>query len=53
MDGVDQLPTLSQTVEGVPDGVPTIFGGLDTWVKVVVVGLLIVIVILAVRPPIR
>jgi hypothetical protein len=52
MDGVDQLPALSQTVEGVPDGVPTIFGGLDTWAKVVVVGLLIVIVILAVRPPI-
>ena len=53
LDGVDQLPALSEAVEGVPDGVPTIFGGLDTWAKVVVVGLLIVIVALAVRPPIR
>ncbi len=51
MDGVDALPELSQAVPGVPDGIPTIFGGLDTWAKVVVVVLLVVIVVLAVRPP--
>ncbi len=51
MDGMDALPALSQTVPGVPDGIPTIFGGLDTWAKVVVVVLLAVVVVLAVRPP--
>ncbi|MEE8520550.1 MAG: hypothetical protein V3S83_04250, partial [Gemmatimonadota bacterium] len=49
MDGMDALPALSQAVPGVPDGIPTIFGGLDTWAKVVVVVLLVVIVVLAVR----
>ena len=50
MDGMDALPALSQAVPVVPDGIPTIFGGLDTWAKVVVVVLLVVIVVLAVRP---
>ena len=50
MDGMDALPALSQAVPGVPDGIPTIFGGLDTWAKVVVVVLLVVIVVLAVWP---
>jgi len=53
MDGMDALPELSQAVPGVPDGIPTIFGGLDTWAKVVVVVLLAVVVVLAVRPRTR
>ncbi len=53
MDEVDHLPALSEAVPGVPDGVPTIFGGLDTWAQFVVVIVLVAVVVLALLPPIK
>ena len=36
-DGEGVLPALSQQSDSVPDGIPTIWGGLDTWAQVVLV----------------
>jgi Ca2+/Na+ antiporter len=47
------LPTLSQADQAFPDGIPTIWGGLETWAQVVAVIAIIVVVVLAVRPPTR
>ena len=49
--GEELLPQLSQANEAFPDGIPTIWGGLDTWAQVVLVILIIVVVVLALRPP--
>ncbi len=51
MDNVDNLAPLSKAVPSVPDGVPTIFGALDTWAQPLVGVLLAVVVVLAVWPP--
>ena len=49
--GEELLPQLSQANEAFPDGIPTIWGGLETWAQVVLVILIIVVVVLALRPP--
>ena len=51
-DGEDLLPALSEGGE-FPDGISTIWGGLDTWVQVVVVIAIIVVVAFALMPPLR
>ena len=51
-DGEELLPALSQGGE-FPDGISTIWGGLDTWVQVVVVIAIIVVVVLALMPPLN
>lgn len=51
-DAEELLPDLSQ-VAPVPDGISTIWGGLETWAQVVVVIAIIVVIVLAVRPPIK
>lgn len=49
-DGEELLPTLHQADAGFPDGIPTIWGGLDTWAQVVLVILIAVLLFLALRP---
>ena len=49
-DGEAALPTLSQQSDSFPDGIPTIWGGLDAWAQVVLVILIIVTVAIAVMP---
>ena len=49
-DGEALLAPLSAQVETFPDGIPTIWGGLDTWAQIVLVILIIVVVVLAFRP---
>ena len=49
--GEELLPQLSQASEAFPDGIPTIWGGLDTWAQILLVVLIIVVVVLALRPP--
>ena len=51
-DGEELLPALSQGGE-FPDGISTIWGGLDTWVQVVVVIAIIVVVAFALIPPLN
>ena len=51
-DGEELLPNLNAANPDFPDGIPTIWGGLDTWAQVVLVILIIVVVFLAVRPDI-
>ena len=46
-DGEGALPGLSQASDSFPDGIPTIWGGLDTWAQWVLVILIIVVVALA------
>jgi hypothetical protein len=46
-DGEGVLPALSQQSDSFPDGIPTIWGGLDTWAQWVLVILIIVVVALA------
>ena len=50
-DGEVLLPALSQADPNFPDGIPTIWGGLDTWVQVVVVIAIIAVVAFAFMPP--
>jgi hypothetical protein len=45
--GEDLLPTLHQQSADFPDGIPTIWGGLDTWAKIVLVVLIVIVVVLA------
>ncbi len=52
-EGEELLPALHQANPAFPDGVPTIWGGLDTWAQVLAVVLIVVIVVLALRPPIK
>ena len=49
-DGKGVLEALSQQNDSFPDGVPTIWGGLDAWAQIVLVILIIVTVALAVMP---
>ena len=49
-DGEELLPTLSAANPDFPDGIPTIWGGLDTWAQWVLVVLIIVVVVLCLRP---
>ena len=51
-DGVDMLPALSRDIPGVPASIPTIFASLDPWAKIMVVVSMVVIVVLAVWPPV-
>jgi hypothetical protein len=51
-DGEELLPALSQGGE-FPDGISTIWGGLDTWVQVVVVIAIIAVVAFALMPPLK
>jgi hypothetical protein len=53
LDGEDALPGLNAVNDAFPDGIPTIYGGLETWVKVVVVTSLVLVVIAALLPPLR
>jgi hypothetical protein len=50
-DGEAALPDLNAaSPESFPDGIPTIWGGLDGWAQIVLVILIIAVVFLAVRP---
>lgn len=49
-DGESLLPDLSAASPDFPNGIPTIWGGLDGWAQVVLVILIIVVVYLCVRP---
>jgi hypothetical protein len=49
-DGEELLPTLNAANPDFPDGIPTIWGGLDTWAQWVLVVLIIVVVVLCLRP---
>lgn len=53
MDGEDALPGLNALNDAFPTGIPTIFGGLETWTQIVVVVALIVVVVLAFLPPLK
>ena len=50
-DAEELLPALSEASADFPDGISTIWGGLDTWVQVVVVIAIIAVVAFAVMPP--
>lgn len=49
-DGEGFMATLAQQVPDFPDGIPTVWGGLDTWAQVVLVILIVVVVAIALRP---
>jgi hypothetical protein len=50
-EGEGLLLQLAQANPAFPDGIPTIWGGLDTWAQVVVVIAIVVVLVLALRPP--
>lgn len=50
-EGEELLPTLSAQSDAFPDGIPTIWGGLDVWAQWLVVVLIVIVVVLALRPP--
>ena len=52
-DGEEAMPAINQANPDFPDGIPTIWGGLDGWVQVLVVIVLVVVVALAFRPPLK
>lgn len=52
-DGEDLLPALNQANPDFPDGIPTIWGGLDAWAQVALVVLILVVLALALRPVIQ
>ncbi|NIA25112.1 MAG: hypothetical protein GWP04_06035 [Gammaproteobacteria bacterium] len=45
--GEGMLPALHQADPAFPDGIPTIWGGLDTWAQIVLVVLIVTVVVLA------
>ncbi len=49
-DGEAALPALSQQSDSFPDGIPTIWGGLDAWAQVVLVVLIVATVAIALMP---
>ena len=49
-EGEELLPTLNAADPNFPDGIPTIWGGLDTWAQWALVVLIIVVVVLCLRP---
>jgi hypothetical protein len=50
--GESLLPNLHQADPTFPAGIPTIWGGLDTWAQIVLVVLLVVVVVLALMGPV-
>ena len=52
-EGEDLLPALNQANPDFPDGIPTIWGGLDGWAQIALVVLIVVVVALALRPVIQ
>ena len=52
-DGEELLPALNASGAPFPDGISTIWGGLDTWVQVVVVIAIIAVVVFAFMPPLN
>ena len=50
-DGEELLPALSESGAAFPDGISTIWSGLDTWVQVLVVVAIVIVVVLAFMPP--
>ncbi|NND04355.1 MAG: hypothetical protein HKN91_16385 [Acidimicrobiia bacterium] len=48
--GEPALAALSQQEESLPDGIPTIWGGLEVWAQVILVLLIAVVVWTSVRP---
>ena len=49
-EGEGALAALSQQSDSFPDGIPTIWGGLETWAQVTLVVLILIVVTIAVRP---
>jgi hypothetical protein len=49
-DGEELLPALNASNPDFPDGVPTIWGGLDLWAQWAVVILIIAVVVICLRP---
>ncbi len=52
-DGEEALGPLSQANDAFPDGIPAIWGGLATWAQIVAVIFIVVVVVLALRPPMK
>ena len=52
-DGEEAMPAINAANPDFPDGIPTIWGGLDTWAQVLVVIVLVVVVGLALWPPMK
>jgi hypothetical protein len=52
-DGEEFLPSLNASGAAFPDGISTIWGGLDTWAQVAVVIAIIVVVVFALMPPLN
>lgn len=50
-DGGELLPALSEANPAFPDGIPTIWGGLETWAQVIVVIAILAVVVFALMPP--
>lgn len=50
-NGEELMGQFAQAVPDFPDGLPTIWGGLDTWAQVVLVVLIVIVAILALKPP--
>jgi hypothetical protein len=49
-EGEAALPALSSQSDSFPDGIPTIWGGLDGWAQIVLVILIIAVVAIALMP---
>jgi len=49
-DGEAALPALSEQSDSFPDGIPTIWGGLDGWAQVLLVILILAVIAIAVMP---
>jgi hypothetical protein len=52
-DGEELLPALNESGAAFPDGISTIWGGLDTWVQVLVGIAIVVVVVFAFMPPLN
>jgi len=49
--GESMLEALSQSVETMPAGLPTVWGGLDTWAQIVVAIAILIVLALVFQPP--
>lgn len=49
-DGEEIMPALASAVPDFPDGIPTLFGGLDTWEQWAVAILIGVVLVLVLKP---
>jgi uncharacterized membrane protein len=52
-DGEATLPALNQANPDFPDGIPTIWGGLDGWAQIALVALIVIVLALALRPVVQ